>query len=96
MKSITMFTKNQCHRCDASKRYLLNKLELGDYLEIINVQEDENPRDEFDNKTPLNYVIENYSREMPVIVFREEDGSETWWSGMRPEKMREIANKITA
>lgn len=81
---ITVFTKNNCPRCDFVKRWFLkNKIDTPELIRYINVETDTTPRAEFHNLSPRDHVIQNYDRAMPVIVTNN-----AWWTGVNPEKMK--------
>ena len=54
--------------------------------ESIDCITDTTPREKFGNKTPADYVIENFSREMPVVLVEDDDDS-WWFSGVRPNEI---------
>jgi len=89
--SLLMFTKNQCSICDNTKRQFDLK---GVPFTAINVEEDTEPRAEFGGKTPFEYVVETYGRQMPVVVISDEIGVEDWWSGGRMDKWRETIQRF--
>lgn len=74
---------------------------LGIEYETINCQEDTEPRDEFGQMTPTDYVITNFVREMPVVSVNYFNGDElikdkSWWfSGARPDRIDQIAKEMT-
>ncbi|WP_311245296.1 MULTISPECIES: glutaredoxin family protein [unclassified Microbacterium] len=92
--SMTIFSKNDCHKCVATERLFERK---GVPFTEINVEEDLAPRDEFGGLTPFEYVVEKYGREMPVVVIKSEDGWVTdWWSGGRMDKWTETVQNFEA
>lgn len=86
---ITIFSKNDCYKC----RNVENKLDAeGIPFTEINVEKDHEPRPAFDGKTPFDYVVEKYGREMPVIVV-DDGGWGEHWSGIRPDKLIPLIQK---
>lgn len=88
--TVTVFSKNECTRCTAVEARFTAR---GIPFREINVQNDTAPRDEFGGMTPLEHVLENYGREMPVIVVRD-DAGENSWSGSRPDKVLELIQRF--
>jgi glutaredoxin len=80
---VTVFSKNECSICDAVEAKFI---ERGIPFREINVQTDTAPRAEFGNKTPLEHVIENYGRSMPVVVVEDGPRSDSW-NSRRPDKV---------
>ncbi|ROR76027.1 glutaredoxin-like protein NrdH [Plantibacter flavus] len=79
-----VFSKNDCPACTSTKRQFTNK---GLPFVEINVELDTAPRDEFGGLTPLEHVIENYGRQMPVVVVTDDLDQDDAWSGARPDKI---------
>lgn len=88
--TVTVFSKNDCSRCDGVEAKFNAR---GIPFREINVQEDTVPRDEFGGKTPLEHVMENYGREMPVVVVQD-DAGEVSWSGSRYDKVLELIQRF--
>lgn len=83
--TVTVFSKNDCPDCTRTKERFLAK---GVPFREINVQEDTEPRAEFGNKTPLEYVKERYGLRMPAVVVMH-NGHADSWTGPRPDKVVE-------
>lgn len=66
---------------------------------VINCQEDNEPRLEFNNQTPTEFVIDNFTREMPVVYiqhFKNDvlNDEESWWfSGVNTDKLAVLADE---
>jgi len=88
--TVTVFSKNECTRCTAVEAKFTAR---GIPYRKINVQNDTTPRDEFGGKTPLEHVLENHGREMPVIVVQDDAGEDSW-SGSRPDKVLELIQRF--
>lgn len=74
---ITVYTKNNCQACNATKRFL-NKREVG--FDVVNVDEDSAARDMLVGK---GFV------QMPVVD--PGDGVTGWFSGFNPDKLKGLA-----
>ena len=86
---VTVFTKNECPRCDVVKsRFARAGLTGSPGLRVINVEEDLAPREEFSGRTPFEEVVNNYGREMPVVLVEDADGTR-WRSGVHPDFIKE-------
>ncbi|KIA72692.1 hypothetical protein ANMWB30_24600 [Arthrobacter sp. MWB30] len=85
---VTVFSKNNCSACDATKIQLIKH---GIPFEEINVETDTEPRMEFGNLTPLDYVIKHYDRQMPRVVVDDDTWGDSW-SGARYDKILELKN----
>jgi len=72
----TVYTKNNCVQCDATKR-MMDK--LGVEYETINIS---------DNPAELDKLIEMGYRAAPVVVA----GDGTSFAGFQPEKIQAIAD----
>jgi glutaredoxin len=84
--TVTVFSKNNCSICVATEAKLT---ERGIPFRDINVEEDTEPRAEFNNLTPFDYVVRYYGRSMPVVVV----DSGVWgdhWTGRRFDKMFDL------
>lgn len=81
--TVTVFSKNDCPLCDAT----VAKLEDANIpFRKINVEEDTEPREEFDGKTPFEHVVTHYGRSMPAVVVKHK-GVEDFWLGARYDKL---------
>ena len=88
--TVTVFSKNDCSICDAVEAKFT---ERGIPFREINVQTDTEPRAEFGDKTPMDYVVERYGRSMPVVVV--EDGTQIdSWNGRRPDKVLALIQRF--
>lgn len=90
--TVTVFSKNDCSRCDAVEAKFTAR---GIPFREINVQTDTAPRDEFGGMTPLEHVMANYGREMPVVVVRDNAGDDSW-TGNRYDKVLELIQRFKA
>ncbi len=91
--NLRIFSSTVCTYCNQAKRVFRSK---GVPFEEINVELDTEPRDEFNGLTPRDYVIENYGKQMPVIIVTELDtGYEDSWVGSRPDKIIETVKRFT-
>jgi glutaredoxin-like protein NrdH len=90
--TVTVFSKNDCSICDAVEAKFT---ERGIPFREINVQTDTAPRAEFGNKTPMDHVIENYGRSMPVVVVEDGPRSDSW-SSRRPDKVLALIQHFEA
>lgn len=90
--TVTVFSKNECSICDAVEAKFT---ERGIPFREINVQTDTAPRPEFGGKTPLEHVIENYGRSMPVVVVEDGPRSDSW-SSRRPDKVLALIQHFEA
>jgi len=88
--TVTVFSKNECSRCTAVEAKLT---ERGVPFREINVETDTVPRAEFGGKTPLEHVIENYGRSMPVVVVTGTAGEDSW-NGNRPDKVLPLIERF--
>ncbi len=86
---ITIFSKNDCYQCRNVKTKLDDE---GIPYTEINVEEDLEPRAEFDGKTPFDYVVSTYGRAMPVIAV-DDGGWGEHWTGIRPDKLIPLIRK---
>jgi hypothetical protein len=89
LPDITVFSKNDCYQCTQVKNRLGDN---GIPFTEINVEEDLEPRPEFNGLTPFEHVVQNYGKAMPLIVV--EDGA--WgehWTGIRPDKLIPLISK---
>jgi len=84
--TVTIFTKNRCSICDSTKRQFDLK---GVPYHAINVEEVTEPLAELNGMTPLDYVVTNFGRQMPVVVVEDDLGWRDWWSGGRMDKWME-------
>lgn len=89
--TVTIFTKNDCHYCDATKKLFDRK---GVPYDTVNVEEDREPRTEFDGLTPFEYVVDKYGRQMPAVVITDDMGWTESWSGARMDKWLDTVNRF--
>jgi glutaredoxin len=90
--TVTVFSKNDCSICDAVEAKFT---ERGIPFREINVQTDTEPRAEFGNKTPFDFVVERYGRSMPVVVVEDGPRSDSW-SSRRPDKVLALIQHFEA
>lgn len=89
--SVTIFTKNQCPFCRQAENVFDSQ--GVPYVEI-NVEEDTEPREEFGGLTPMEHVIQNYGRSMPVVIV-EGNVMNDHWVGSRPDKIIELVQTVS-
>ncbi|MEO3931344.1 glutaredoxin family protein [Micrococcaceae bacterium Sec7.4] len=90
--TVTVFSKNDCSRCDAVEAKFT---ERGVPFREINVETDTAPRAEFGGKTPMEHVMENYGRSMPVVVVQGGAGEDSW-NGTRYDKVLPLIQRFEA
>ena len=88
--TLTIFTKNDCTNCtNTEKQFDRNGVP---YREI-NVEEDNEPREEFGGLTPFEHVVSKYGRQMPAVVV--DDGAfGDHWTGIRLDKILETTARF--
>lgn len=91
--SVRIFGKNNCPICDATTKVFDRK---GVPYEYINVETDLEPRADFDDRTPFDYVVATYGRQMPVVVVTDDMGYTDWWSGSAMNKWLETVERFAA
>lgn len=90
---ITIWVKNNCPLCTRTEK-VFDDLELE--YEIINVEEDTEPREEYDGYTAFDYIKQVVGiRQMPYVVIDDKIWGEVW-SGFRADKLVELRLKMDA
>lgn len=90
----TVFTKNDCSSCNGTKDVLNRK---GVPHRVINVEEDLEPRAEFGDRSPLDYVVATYGRQMPVVVITDTElDQDDAWTGGRIDKLLDTVDRFEA
>lgn len=84
LPSITIFSKDDCPYCESTKKAFTRK---GTPFREINVQQDTEPREEFEGKTPFEHVVEKYGKNMPAVVLSTPGQPEEFWLGSRVDKI---------
>lgn len=84
--TVTVFSKNDCSDCTSVKNAFIRK---GVPFAEINVENDTEPRKEFDGLTPLEYVIKTHGRKMPAVEATDDQWGVTF-VGPRIDKIIEI------
>lgn len=91
---VTLITKNDCSRCDVVKRKFDN---VGIAYTTINAEEDQTIYGHLNGKTAKDFVYEDLGiREMPIVVVDDNNEARDHWSGVRPDKMSALEQKISA
>ena len=89
---LTIFSKNDCGICRSTEQAFDKR---GVPFREINVEEDTEPRAEFDGLTPIDYVKTNFGLQMPAVAITDADG---WvvdkWTGGRMDKWSETVTRF--
>lgn len=73
-QAVTVYTKPDCPKCDATKRRLDRR-----GIEYTTVDIDDDP-------VAYDYVVELGAKSAPVVVL----GDDTWWSDYRPDRIDDL------
>jgi glutaredoxin len=89
---LTIFSKNDCGICRSTEQAFEKR---GVPFREINVEEDTEPRAEFDGLSPIDYVKTNFGLQMPAVAITDADG---WvvdkWTGGRMDKWSETVTRF--
>lgn len=82
MTTVTVFTKPSCVQCSATYRALDSN---GVEYDVVDLSED---------PTALELVKELGYLQAPVVLIRTNGVADEHWSGFRPDKVAELANRL--
>lgn len=90
---VIVITKNDCSRCDVVKKKFDK---VGIAYTAINAEEDHTIYSELNGKTAMDFAVDDLGiRQMPIVVV-DDDEDRDYWSGVRPDKMAPLEQKISA